>query len=300
MRTIKLSKKLTDEQSEAMTGKLLTQDFPELIIDYDCDAIDADTGKVIFKFRKGIIPANIAASAYKSLRKAATPTANRASATEGNAKPRMRQDGVVSNTMLVSPANSGIIGYFDRYPRTPYCRTTAWTMANFDMFKKAYPIIKFVDNKYAELMPEEYKLQRDTANITSPDFVIKDTAFTTVTVNKNWQTAVHTDKGDFEGGFGNLVVLRAGRYEGGHFCVVPYRVGINMNNLDLLLVDVHVEHGNTPIVKLDANAERLSLVMYYRENMIYCGTKEQELQLAKSRKEGSELVRINLNPNNTL
>ena len=126
---------------------------------------------------------------------------------------------------------SGIIGYFDRNPRFPYCRQTAFNEKQFSKFKEAYPIIKFVDVKYKELMPEHYELQRKMADETSQDFVITDTAFTTVTVNKNWQTAIHTDSGDFERGFGNLVVLRKGKYVGGYFVVPKWGVAFDIQKL---------------------------------------------------------------------
>lgn len=304
MRTIRLHKQLTDEQSNSMLGGLLTEDFHRILIKEDTDAYDADTGEVIFKFRRGVIPAKVAAAAYHALRGAATPSMNRGTATEKlfghKGHLPLRKSGKVSKTHeAVRPVDSGIVGYFDRYVRIPYCRTTAWTMKNFPKFNRAYPVIKLVDDQYRKLMPEHYARQREAADRTSPDFVIKDTAFTTITVNKNWQTAVHTDKGDYDKGFGNLVVLRAGRYDGGYFVVVPYRVAIDMNNLDLLMVNVHVPHGNTPIKKIDANAERLSLVMYYRQNMIFCGTREQELELAKNRTEGDAVIHVDLNPFNT-
>ena len=56
-----------------------------------------------------------------------------------------------------------------------------------------------------------------------------------------------------------------------------------MQNLDLLLVDVHQWHGNTQITKIDKDATRISLVMYYRKKMIECGTVNEELKKAKAR-----------------
>ena len=138
-------------------------------------------------------------------------------------------------------------------------------------------------------MPEHYKLQREEADKTSKDFVITNTAFTTVTVNSNWQTAVHTDAGDFENGFGNLVALRSGRYTGGYFVVPKWGVAFDLQQCDLLLVDVHQWHGNTPINLIDEDAKRISLVMYYRKNMISCGTAREEIEKAKKRKIGTSL-----------
>ncbi|NBR25654.1 MAG: hypothetical protein EBU08_18110 [Micrococcales bacterium] len=52
---------------------------------------------------------------------------------------------------------------------------------------------------------------------------------------------------------------------------------MNVRPGDLLLVNNHeVMHGNTPIVLNDENAERISLVCYFREKMLELGSKEYE------------------------
>ena len=40
---------------------------------------------------------------------------------------------------------------------------------------------------------------------------------------------------------------------------------------------------------IDEDAKRISLVMYYRKNMISCGTAEEEVSRVKSRLAGSKL-----------
>ena len=259
------------------------------LITYDADVYCAESRKCIAKFRKKVIPNNIAKNAFDNLKGAAKTTFNRQMSSGEDSEIRIKEDGTKSNTRKIKGVNSGIIGYFDRGARYPYCRQTAFNEKEFSKFKKAYPIIKFVDTKYAELMPEHYARQRKVADETSQDFVIKDTAFTTVTVNSNWQTAVHTDKGDFEKGFGNLVALRKGRYTGGYFVLPKWGVAFDLQNCDLLLCDVHQWHGNTPINMIDEDAKRISLVMYYRKNMISCGTAEEEVSRVKSRLAGSKL-----------
>ena len=286
--------RLSDEEVDRLKGNLLKEKDYNTLITYNADVYCQETGNCIAKFRKKLIPNNIALQAYESLKSVATASTNRGLSAglkeDGTSTEyKVRKDGVLSNTNHANNVNSGIIGYFDRNARFPYCRQTAYNMKQFKKFKQAYPIIKFVDSAYSELMPEQYKLQREVADKTSKDFVIKDTAFTTVTVNKNWQTAVHTDKGDFEKGFGNLVVLRQGRYSGGYFVVPKWGVAFDVQNCDLLLVDVHQWHGNTPINKIDDNATRVSLVMYYRKNMIHCGSIEEEQATAKHRQEGQKL-----------
>ena len=65
-----------------------------------------------------------------------------------------------------------------------------------------------------EKAPKNHKIQYDRAHET--DYVIGDTAFSTVTINNNWRTALHQDAGDLKEGFGNLVILQEGDYDGGY------------------------------------------------------------------------------------
>ena len=60
--------------------------------------------------------------------------------------------------------------------------------------------------QFKKLIPEAYALQKDSAE-KAKHFVIQDTSFSTITVNYSWRTACHQDRGDFPGGFGNLVIL---------------------------------------------------------------------------------------------
>lgn len=284
-----LSARLTDDQARKLAGTLLDETDYNLLVTYDADIYCKETGQCVAKFRKKVIPGNIAKNAYDNLKGASKPSFNRQMSSGEESEARIKSDGTMSNTRKIKGVNSGIIGYFDRNARYPYCRQTAFNEKEFSKFKKAYPIIKFVDTMYAQLMPDHYALQRAEADKTSQDFVIKDTAFTTVTVNSNWQTAVHTDAGDFERGFGNLVALRSGRYTGGYFVVPKWGVAFDLQQCDLLLVDVHQWHGNTPINKIDEDAKRVSLVMYYRKNMISCGSAEDENNIVKRRERGTKL-----------
>jgi hypothetical protein len=287
---------MSAEQEELSLGKILTAEDCKTLITYDADIYDKESGKCLAKFRKGIIPISLQRVAYENLLKAATSTDSRGMAggkdEEDNRSSglRVRKDGTTSKqTIAKNFVNSGIAGFYDRSVRFPNCRLTAFTRHHFENFKQAYPIVKYVDNKYKELMPEYYKKQRTIADKTSKDFVIPDTSFTTVTVNKNYITAAHRDSGDFKEGFGNLVALREGKYTGCYLTLVRWGIGFDMQRGDLLLMDVHKVHGNTPMVSLEPGATRLSLVMYYRENMYKCGTAEEELHRVRNRKRGDKL-----------
>ena len=82
--------------------------------------------------------------------------------------------------------------------------------------------------------PERFAEQMKHIRRTHPEWVIAGTPFTTVTVNNTYSTGVHKDQGDLEEGFSTLVVFREGHYEGGWLCFPEYRLGVDMQDCDLL------------------------------------------------------------------
>ena len=127
------------------------------------------------------------------------------------------------------------------------------------------PLIEAIDMIYKEQVPDKYRLQKKKA--TETHFRIGKTAFTTITTNLNFQTSIHCDKGDDEEGFGNLCVIENGGYTGAETCLPQYGVGVNVRNGDVLMMDVHQWHGNLPMRKQRADANRLSIVCYLRKNV---------------------------------
>jgi len=185
---------------------------------------------------------------------------------------------MISATTYANPVNSGIAGWFDRYPRIPYGRATSYTRDHYDLFSKAFPFLQRLDQGFSELLPWRWQNQRNAANKLDPRFLVPETVFTTITVNKNFRTAAHLDAGDFSDGLSNLLVLsNDGEYEGAYLVAPEYRIAIDVRPGDLLLINNHeVMHGNTPIKLKHPNSERISLVCYLREKMLELGSKEYE------------------------
>jgi hypothetical protein len=188
------------------------------------------------------------------------------------------EDTYISDTTYANVVNSGIAGWFDRYPRIPYGRATAYTQNSYDKFKLSFPFLQSLDRGFAELLPTRHAAQRAAADQIDPAFLIPQTVFTTITVNKTFRTAAHRDAGDFTNGLSNLLVLsNNGNYTGGYLILPEVRIAVNVRPGDLLLVNNHEYiHGNTPIVTHDEVAERISLVCYLREKMLELGSKEYE------------------------
>lgn len=185
---------------------------------------------------------------------------------------------LICQTTYANSVNSGIAGWFDRYPRIPFGRATSYTRDHFEKFQMAFPFLQTLAKGFKELMPWRYANQMDAASKIDQGFLVPGTPFTTITVNKTFRTAAHYDAGDLDSGLSNLLVLsNNGNYSGGYLVAPEYRVAVNVRPGDLLLINNHeVMHGNTPIVLEDDEAERVSLVCYFREKMLELGTKEYE------------------------
>lgn len=275
---------LTQKQAKQLEGKFINSSHYDQIIDYDCDVYTQDNKPLIF-FRKNYIETKILYEAYKNMESAAKGSDNRGMASGGERKLDITTEGKLTKTNRTFipgtnkklQVNSGIAGYFDRSAHYDFCRTTAFNKNNLEKFNKSLPLIKEVDRAFEKLVPSRYKKQKGMAMATHPNFRIDDTAFTTITVNKNFRTAVHTDAGDYAKGFGNLVAY-CKDIEPVLFVLPRFRIAIDLRTDDLLLADVHQHHGNTEIIKKTKDAIRLSFVMYYRENMWKCGSPSEELK----------------------
>lgn len=203
----------------------------------------------------------------------------------------------ISQTSYANPVNSGIAGFFDRYPRYPYGRVCSYNWKNPELFEKAYPYIRKLDKGFKVLVPDRYAAQRRAADKLDSRFTVAgDTVFTTLTINKNFRTAAHRDAGDLNEGFSNLGVISTGKdFTGGYLVLPEFRVAVNIRPGDLLLINNHEGmHGNTPIESVTGNpddVERMSIVVYFREKMLELGSYEYETarrQFVESRRLNQE------------
>jgi hypothetical protein len=284
METYKLKKQLTDEQTEKLKGKYLNENNYDLLITEDADGYDVN-GNLLFRFRKNAMPLETLMLGVNSFKDSIEVTESRGYAS-GSSHKRIRKDGSVSNITVGNKVESGSVGYMDSSAMVKYCRKTAFAKNYFDKFKQGIPFVQFVDNKYKELCPAHYAKQKAIADGTNKNYIINNTSFTTVTVNKNFRTAVHQDAGDYPDGFGNLIAYREGDWTGGYFCLPQYKVAIDLQNTDMLFVDVHQWHGNTDFINTDENFLRISFVLYYREYMYKCKQPAEELLNMKMDKTG--------------
>lgn len=265
------------DKKECPQHGTFVQEF-KTIIKEDCDCY-AD-GKILFKFRKKVVSQeNIDIAIKNFLKHAKKPNDNRgiAAGIFDNGKAKMQ----VRNFSRGNVASSGIVGYFDRpipqqkselkktFGKVPgvVCRTTAFNKNNPKLFEEAIPFFKSISDTYKKLTPEHYNKQLEYSKSIKPQFMIKDTVFTTATCNFNWQTAIHTDKGDYVDGLGNITVTGNDDYEGGYVGFPEWDIGIDAKSGDTVIMDVHQPHCNTPMTNKNKNSLRLSFVCYLRTDM---------------------------------
>jgi len=316
-----LEAKLTDEQLKAREGTYFSEKDADTIYNEDVDIYakdpDAPGGKrLIVRMRKNVIPHDIVNLAWKNFYNASSASRNRGAAAgpidlkskywtrrkptqvQGHSA-RYMEKGKVSKMRVNNNVFSSVLGYFEETPfmKLP-CRLTSYTQKYFEEFKNGIPYIEEIDGLFKKLVPDRYKAQYTQAH-KQPKFQIEDTAFSSVTMNRNFRTGLHMDAGDLKAGFGNLSVIERGKYHGGYTIFPRYKIGVDLRTGDFLAMDVHEWHCNTEmhetaedkkfnkalpeIYKNDKETgtqgieklySRLSFVCYLRENLVKCNAKE--------------------------
>lgn len=252
-------------------------------------------GSPLLCLLKNVIPTELNSLAWSALKKFKPITDNRSVATGIDSVARKKLDGTMQKTTRVPlgwEVVSGIIGNFERTVRHPFCKPCAWNEKNPEKFAQIVPLIERVNELFAQHVPERWEMQREFCSRTPKDYLIGNTVFTTITVNKNFRTSCHKDAGDLPEGFSCLSVIKEGHYTGGYLVFPNYRVAADVQMGDLILFDPHEFHGNTMIKKFTTKTQRCSLVYYYREKMQFCLSPAEELHRAKNRKAGDKIFDV--------
>jgi hypothetical protein len=317
VKTIYVTPIKTDSQLEKKEGDYFPISTYNKIIDYDCDVYCQEKDqpdRLLLKFRKNVLNHHSCTNAFNGLKDHAQQKNRNRGAASGklniNKLPNYvgkitkkhsfrvfykNKDGKMVKDNIGNVAMSNIAGYYDRPDRNEYtkmkqngktlknipmCRTTSFTAKEVDKWKQCLPLIQEADLWFKNLVPDRHKIQLARAKKTR-NYQILDTAYSTITVNYNWRTAMHKDVGDLHEGFGNLIVLEKHKsdpndntcnYIGGYLGFPKWGVCVDVRQGDFLAMDVHEFHANTPISGEKKGCEfgRLSVVCYLREKMIKC------------------------------
>jgi hypothetical protein len=291
VKKLTVKKIINDEDIKQLTGEHLTLKPDTTILQSDCSVYKED-GTPLLHFRKNVIPKELSDLAFKNLKKAGkVPNNNRGTAAGKfnveqfvKERPKVKPEDLkiqsgggymayYGKTKVANTANSGLIGYMDRENRMNRaegkCRLTSFSAKNMEKYNETMPFFQCIDEFFKTLEPERHQKQHLRAGMTRAQ--IADTCFTTISVNYNFRTALHTDSGDYQPGFGCFSVAENTEnktsFEGCELMFPQYNVAVNVRHGDILLFDAHVWHCNNTAV-FGKEQERLSFVCYLRTEML--------------------------------
>jgi hypothetical protein len=271
---VRVRSAISDDELAAKVGKVLTPADYNLVLTGPARVRKPD-GSLLCVYLPGAITPPIADGAYPVLHSLRSLQTNNRGLASGT--PTVKRG---SRKRLASQqVRSAIVGAFDPTKVYRYCRLTSWTGAHQPELVALVPLLQEVGEFFEAFVPERYAVQAELAAKTDPAWRFEGTPFTTLTVNNTYPTGVHVDDGDLAEGFSAIVCLRRGTYSGGVLVFPRLRVGLDLGDRDLVLMDAHEWHGNTSIEAIPG-AERISVVAYYRTQMAACGTPAQEHQKA--------------------
>ena len=203
------------------------------------------------------------------------------------------ENDLICKTTYANSVLSGIAGWYDRYPRIPYGRATSYTENYPEKFAKSYPYLQHLSEAFQEMLPWRYGNQKSAADKIDKRFLVPNTPFSTITVNRNFRTAAHYDPANMENGFANICVFsNSDNYSGAYLVFPEIGYAVDIRPGDLLFVNNMAGlHGNTELVLDDPNAERISIIAFFHEGMLTLGSWEYE----QTRKKYVEWCRGNVN-----
>tara|TARA_Y100000592_G_scaffold40781_1_gene64588 strand:- start:72 stop:950 length:879 start_codon:yes stop_codon:yes gene_type:complete len=174
-------------------------------------------------------------------------------------------DGRISKRARSNSVSSFALGGFDKSPHHP-CRLTHYTKKHIEEYKTIFPLCKELSDKYFEYFPDKWLSQNEVYTACPDEFLIPDTNFSTITLNHDFRTACHLDKGDCKKGLTCFTIKKCGEFSGGELIFPEYDIAVNIEQGDLLIFNPHEAHCNNELT----GEGRMSMVFYLREKMHLC------------------------------
>ncbi len=297
IKVLVLRSSLSDAQLSALEGERATDQHFDRLITEDADAYDADGGRLVFRFRRGVLPAastDLAREVFGEIDERMDPSWSRMFAAgrldldrvrefrtdvvavhPNPEKPCVGELELASGERLkkqCNPVKSYMAGY--NYWRFGKRFGKLAHLAGFsekfpDEWEEAVPFFEAVGDALDRHMFCEARVMRRWCerHSVAPALTIGRTCLSTVTINVNYDSAYHYDGGDLPDGYSTLTAVGVGGpYAGGYLVLPRYRVAVDVRDGDVLFNQSHRDlHGNCPVRPGAPGAKRVSFVTYLKK-----------------------------------
>ena len=190
-----------------------------------------------------------------------------------------RADGTICGRCQSNAVRCGCAGYFDAVAGLP-CRMVGWSTKNPARHLKLEELCEEIGKTHKENEPKSYEFQMSKSH---KDYLMGQSPYSTLTLNYDFRTAAHIDRGDLQNSLSTLTILEEieNNYEGCYLGLPEYKIALNVKSGDTLIFDAHEYHANTemkvlsdklPIDDLTGNpfGGRISIVAYLRNRIGDC------------------------------
>lgn len=289
-----LSPVLSGETLRALQGERATDQHFHTLIAEDADAYDADTGRLVFRLRKGVLSTaytDIARQVFGDIDERMSPSYTRRTAAgrldlqrvqafrpdviavhpnaENPFKGQFETSSGQPKTIQCNPVKSYMAGYTcDRFYKR---RLAGFSKAFPEDWEKAAPFFEAIGDLLDRHMFYEARGMHRwcVRHAVKPAFTIGRTCLSTVAVNVNYDSAFHRDRGDMQDGYSTLTAITVGgSYTGGNLVLPRYGIAIDVREGDILFNQSHVDlHGNSPIHPETTGSKRVSFVTYLKKGL---------------------------------
>ena len=193
------------------------------------------------------------------------------------------ESGKVVNRCQSNQVRSGVAGYFDKVAGLP-CRKVGWSNRYPLKHDILIDLAKEIEDNHKSYCETSYDYHRKRADECPQELLFKDTIYSTMTLNYDFRTACHIDKGDLQGGLSTLTIFEdiPDNYNKFYLGLPEYKICFDVRDGDTLIFNAHEYHANTEYEVLsdklkiddltDNNfAGRMSVVCYLRDRLNRCG-----------------------------
>ena len=190
-----------------------------------------------------------------------------------------RDDGSVCGRCQSNAVRSGCAGYFDSVASLP-CRMVGWSTKHPERHKLLENLCDDIGKAHKENEPKSYEYQMSKSH---KDYLMGNSPYSTLTLNYDFRTACHYDRGDLQNSLSTLTILEEieDNYKGCYLGLPEYKICFDIRSGDTLIFDAHEYHCNTemnvlsdklPIDDLTGKpyGGRISIVAYLRNRISEC------------------------------